>query len=157
MKRKTISFKNTTEKTSFMTSRRDKPKTKSKHKTKTTGKLSFSHLSEPRRQPTVWRTATSLTSIQALWKNLRTFLKMKSWYLHVIAFLHSQVLLNKFGNFSQISFPPSYTFSPYFFFFLLLLAEDYCFTLNFEFFFHSKPVYSLLFLSIKSIEKDIGL
>ena len=117
MKRKTISFKNTTEKTSFMTSRRGKPKTKSKHKTKTTGKLSFSHVSEPRRQPTVWRTATSLTSIQALWKNLRTFLKMKSWYLHVIAFLHSQVLLNKFGNFSQISFPPSYTFSPYFFFF----------------------------------------
>lgn len=61
IKRKTISFRNTIEKTSFMTARREKPKTKSTHKTKTTGKLSFSHVSEPRRQPTVWR-STNLTS-----------------------------------------------------------------------------------------------
>ena len=72
MKRKTISFKNTVEKTSFMTARRDKPKTKSKHKTKTTGKLSFSHVSEPRRQPTVWRTETSLTSIPSIAKESKT-------------------------------------------------------------------------------------
>lgn len=117
MKRKTISFKNTTEKTSFMTSRRGKPKTKSKHKTKTTGKLSFSHVSEPRRQPTVWRTATSLTSIQALWKNLRTFLKMKSWYLHVIAFLHSQVLLINLGTSLRfLSLPLTHSLLIFFFF-----------------------------------------
>ena len=127
-----------------MTARRDKPKTKSTHKTKTTGKLSFSHVSEPRRQPTVWRTSTSLAT-QSLQKNLRTFLKMKSWYLHVMAFLYSQVLLNKFGNFSQIPFPPSYTFS--IFFFLLLLVEDYCFTLVSPSSFFILTHSTLLFLS----------
>ena len=132
-----------------MTAGRDKPKTKSTHKTKTTEKLSFSHVSEPRRQPTVWRTSTSLTSTQSLQKNLRPFLKMKSWYLHVMAFLYSQVLLDKFGNFSQIPFPPSYTFSIFFFFFffLLLLVEDYCFILVSPSSFFILTHSTLLFLS----------